>query len=285
MNSITILPMKIEKCIQRYIGEKFEQDNLKAEFPNPLIREDVFDLLDKYCTVVYFPLENENNNGFHVTDMPFLNGDKRNFVFINTAQTIEKQVFTAAHELGHIWKVDDYVIENEDEVEDSSDIREKIINRFAATLLMPSDIFKETADSLIKELGIGKQTIKLSTELKLIVKLMNYFFAPKKAVIIRLLEHELIPNSIANLLTTEDKELNEVVNSYMEKLFSDYGYIKFENPSMKKWIKGLSEILDEAERKQVIPLQKIKHMRDTFDLKSIESSEQIDDMFNLTKGL
>ena len=57
-----------------------------------MLREDVLDLLDKFCTVVYFPLENEENNGFHMTGIPLADGSKHNFVFINTAQTISWQV-------------------------------------------------------------------------------------------------------------------------------------------------------------------------------------------------
>ena len=102
MNDYSILPNQVETCIQQLIKQKFQEENLQSIFPNRLLREDVLDLLDRYCTVVYYPLENEENNGFRVKDIPFANGSCHDFVFINTAQTLEKHVFTAAHELGHI---------------------------------------------------------------------------------------------------------------------------------------------------------------------------------------
>ena len=95
----------IKECVKEYRAE------IKAKFPNKLLREDVLDLLEDYCKVVYYPLEKEANNGFHVADIPDKDGNPLTFVFINTAQTLEKQIFTAAHELGHIWRVDDYVAE------------------------------------------------------------------------------------------------------------------------------------------------------------------------------
>jgi len=98
--------------ITHFINEKRESQILKTKFPNQLLREDVLDLLDMYCTVIYYPLENESNNGFHITGIPHKNGEEQHFVYINTSQTIEKQIFTAAHELGHIWEVDSYVLEH-----------------------------------------------------------------------------------------------------------------------------------------------------------------------------
>ena len=136
MNDFSILPNQVEICIQQLIEQKFQEENLHSMFPNRLLREDVLDLLDRYCTVVYYPLEEEENNGFRVKDIPFSDGSYHDFVFINTAQTLEKQAFTAAHELGHIWNVDRYVIEH---CGISSELAEPIINRFAAVLLMPKE--------------------------------------------------------------------------------------------------------------------------------------------------
>ena len=102
MNDFSILPNQVEECIRQLIDQRFQEENLYSLFPNRLLREDVLDLLDRYCTVVYYPLEGEGNNGFRVKDIPFADGSRHDFVFINTAQTLEKQAFTAAHELGHI---------------------------------------------------------------------------------------------------------------------------------------------------------------------------------------
>lgn len=33
-------------------------------------------------------------------------------MYINTSKVLQEQVWTAAHELGHVWKVDQYVQDN-----------------------------------------------------------------------------------------------------------------------------------------------------------------------------
>ena len=33
-----------------------------------IIRDDIFGMLEKYCTVIYYPLENESNCGFMLTE-------------------------------------------------------------------------------------------------------------------------------------------------------------------------------------------------------------------------
>jgi hypothetical protein len=61
------LPSDVVDLIVKFIKEKRESSDLKTKFPNSLLRTDVLDLLDIYCTVIYYPLENESNNGFHIT--------------------------------------------------------------------------------------------------------------------------------------------------------------------------------------------------------------------------
>ena len=72
MNDFTILSNQVETCIQELIDQTFQNEDLRNIFPNRLLREDVLDLLDRYCTVVYYPLEEEErNNGFRIKEIPF----------------------------------------------------------------------------------------------------------------------------------------------------------------------------------------------------------------------
>ena len=50
------LDAEIEQEVKNFIDEKFECTELRQEFPNLLLRKDVLDLLDKYCTVIYLSL-------------------------------------------------------------------------------------------------------------------------------------------------------------------------------------------------------------------------------------
>lgn len=258
------LNMDVEKELNNFIQEKMKNENLETIFPNRLLREDVLDLLERFCIVIYYPLSGEENNGFHVNDMP-LGGENREFVFINTAQTMEKQVFTAAHELGHIWRVDDFAVKR-GLIDNTPDKREKIINRFAATLLIPEDdfrrIFKETYSKYENENG----KITIINLIHIIVVLMNHFFVPEKAIICRLVELKYLQPNIADLLIGEASDLKEIIDNTVKLIIKNSGYVKFQKPSNKKWIKGLPELLERAENQNLVSRQKIDQMRELFGL-------------------
>ena len=272
MSEIFVLPFEIEETIKSFIDEKFEKDNLLVHFQNPLLREDMLELLDKYCTVVYYPIENEVNNGFRLKDMPFANGTYQDFVFINTAQTMEKQVFTAAHELGHIWNVDEIVIKAHN-LTDTPDMREHIINRFAAVLLMPAQQFGVSVQTGLKTLGENEtRTITYVNLLRMIVVLMNQFFAPMKAVVLRLIELKFFRNNVASVLFGYDTIPAEVFANRICELCVEYGYTNLLKPTNKKWIEGLAQKLDIAEKNKLVSQNKIMVMREKFGLSQTASA-------------
>lgn len=285
MGEIVILPLEIEETIKNFINVKFAQDNLSVLFQNPLLREEVLDLLDRYCTVVYYPIDDTCNNGFRLKKMPFADGTYQDFVFINTAQTLEKQVFTAAHELGHIWNVDEVVLK-EHPLEDTTDMREHIINRFAALLLMPDDKFSISVQTGLKEYGEqGKKTITYVNLLRMIVRLMNHFFAPMKAVVLRLVELKFFRDDIAKVLLGYDDIPAEVFVDQVHELCVEYGYTNLLNPSRKKYIEGLAQKLDIAERNNLISSNKIRVMREKFSLPASSSRLGLDDVVSIdTQG-
>lgn len=286
MGNINILPLEVEHSLKSFIDKKFEEDNLRDFFQNSLLRDDVLELLDRYCTVVYYPLENEGNNGFHVTEVPFVDGTRHNFVFINTAQTIEKQVFTAAHELGHIWNVDEYVI-RELSLEASTEMRELIINRFAAILLIPYENFSTAVRAGLKALGNNDgKTITFENLLKLVVTLMNQFYVPMKAIVLRLVETSFFKSDFAELFLGYDKIPEEFFTQRVKELVIEMGYTKFIHPSRKKWIEGLAEKLDIAEREGLVSSSKIAHMREKFDLKGTTTTvPELDIPLDTQEGL
>lgn len=281
MGEIVILPLEIEKTIINFIKTKFQQDNLSVLFQNPLLREEVLDLLDRYCTVVYYPVDDTGNNGFRLKRMPFADGTRQDFVFINTAQTLEKQVFTAAHELGHIWNVDEVVIK-EHNLEDTTDMREHIINRFAAILLMPDDKFGISVRAGLKEYGEqGKKTITYVNLLRMIVGLVNHFFAPMKAVVLRLVELKFFREDVAKVLLGYDDITAEVFAERIHELCVECGYTNLLNPSRKKYIEGLAQKLDIAERNNLVSPNKIRVMREKFGLPASSGELGLDDIISL----
>lgn len=266
-----VLPEEYEKCLEQYKNEKFEEHHLKDRFPNQILRDSTLELLDYFCTVIYYPLpDNENNQGFHISGLPFLNGDKEHFVFINTAQTGEKQVFTAAHELGHVWKVDDYACKhvNTDTPLSISevDLREHIISRFAAMLLMPRDLFLTSTEEALRDMNLENGNIGLLDFLKLIVILMNKFFVPMKAVVLRMVETDIISKKSAEIILNEDAIPEHEICSIVEHIISDLGYVQFKKSYQKKHIEGLAELLDKAENLGCIAQSKIDNIRNAFEL-------------------
>ena len=266
MNSYTPLPIEIEKDITVFIENNLVDDWCK--YIKEPIKDKVLDLLDTLCEVIYYPLEQEENNGFRLTDMPFLNGSKRDFVYINTAQTTEKQVFTAAHELGHIWAIDNYIFEKKDQysiaLEDAD--RESIINRFAAILLMPKSTFLSKFNRAYDAYVGEKKRIAVFDLFRIIVVLMDEFFAPYKSVVMRLYELDITDEKLTRLLLGEDGIEKESIKLVQQKIIADLGFVQFQKPTMKKWIAGLAEKLDTAEKEQVISKKKIETMRAIFDL-------------------
>ena len=259
------LPENVVDFITQIIKEKRESEELKTKFPNKLLREDVLDLLDIYCTVIYYPVEDKSNNGFHITGIPDKSGKDHHFVYINTSQTIEKQIFTAAHELGHVWEVDTCVLNQCGE--DLADFcGEDIINRFAAELLMPKEEFLAVFDNECEKLVGDDGKLSLGNFLKIIATIMNHFFVPQKAVIYRLFELERIHIQILELLLGENAISEESISNFINEIMKENGHIRFLTPTKKKWIDGLAELLENAEKNDTISASKIEKMRQTFDL-------------------
>lgn len=278
-NSIKLSAETVD-CIKDLISNKFESDKLKNEFPNLLLREDTLALLDKYCTVIYYPLADEDNNGFHITGIIDFNGTEQHFVFINTAQTIEKQVFTAAHELGHAWKVDEYVA-NKLSLSLDSNMSEQIINRFAAELLIPEDTFRTSFELEFKryQAPIGK--ITRANMLKVIVGLMNQFFAPMKAILYRCFELDILDKSTVELLLGNSIIKEDIIKEKVSEIIQENGYVNFQKPTNKKWIEGLANLLEQAEKQSSVSSVKIDKIRRQFDIKrEIINDDEMNEILN-----
>ena len=274
MNSLNVLPYEYERWLCQCKDTLLKKHNVYDSISGQLIRGKVLELLDKFCIVVYYPIPEDRNNGFHITDIPFLKSEPQHFVFINTAQTIEKQAFTAAHELGHIWKVDELVYELSSHTVKAES--EQVISRFAAILLMPEKEFNSEAAKILNELNINGNHIDFMNFIKLVVKLMDIFFAPYKSIIIRMVELNMLTSESAEAVLCCDEETQKEIETIINQTISDFGYVDFEKPTNKKWIDGLSSLLDEAEQNGCVSQTKIDSIRKKFELKKHISFERKD---------
>ena len=60
---------EMDKVIQNIV------DEIKQEciIENTAIRDDIFGILENQCTVVYFPIEDQKNRGFHIKKLFIIN--------------------------------------------------------------------------------------------------------------------------------------------------------------------------------------------------------------------
>ncbi|MBQ7628148.1 MAG: ImmA/IrrE family metallo-endopeptidase [Clostridiales bacterium] len=257
---------EIVKEIVSVLEDKLKSSGLLNKYPNRVLRGDIVEILDELCTVVYYPLEKDSNNGFHRIIRS--KGEAIHFVYINTAQTIDKQVFTAAHELGHLWEVDKIVVDRLGDrinVECNPSINEEIINRFAAELLMPKNEFVNCLKELIKENEVGSE-IAVTDLIKIVVQLMDRFLVPFKAVLLRFGEIGVLSSEDVDGLLHDYNNPSGLIYSTVNRFIDLLGYTELRSPYPKKYIKDFAEMLAEAEAKHTLSDEKIKALREEFGI-------------------
>lgn len=282
LDKIVDLPVDKVETLKKIITDRREHLRAEGLYINDIVREDIFGILDHYCTVVYFPLpRDEENDGFHVT-MPVdykPDGDTEHFVFLNTRKPIEKQVFAAAHELGHIWvPVDCFWDEGLEAIlPQTPDNLDAIMNRFAAELLIPSDWFQKSAkEQLDRYTRQGK--IFITDVIRVVASLMNQFCVPAQAVICRFYETQLMRKEVCQSLLTgpddwDTHEYEVFFKSTLEKCLVEGGYTMLLQSSEKKGIKDFPEVLNKMEEKRLFSEQKINRLRDKLGIPKINDEK------------
>lgn len=238
---------------------------------NEIIRDDVFKILEKYCTVLYYPIEDEINCGFHIKKI--VNDELKEFVYINSAKTMADQVFTAAHELGHIWNVAQHVWEaTGQEGELCLKDEEDITNRFAAELLMPTEMFRKTFAEHLKNEKLDIKNVKLGDLVKLIVLQMNDYLVPYDAVRKRLHETNIITDAGRDFLKQEDVR-NSVLDA-VEKHINEINTILGEK-TFTTTITGIRNLLEEAEQKGTLDSYSIDKIKSDFNIEEVTAEAQL----------
>jgi len=270
---VTLIRSFLEVCIKEKVA---------PHYVNKLLRDDIMSILENNSIVVYYPLEDEANNGF-LTRGFILYGESetRDFVFINTAKDTEMQAFAAAHELGHIWGLVEFFETNGIILD--AEMEERVMNRFAAELMIPEEHFRKLFVELIlknhDDLSAQKTKVDPPLFFQIIAELMNEFFVPDKAIILRLLELNFISASTAEFIINElEKPDGTNVRKLIEKAIQDAGYTKLLKPTNKKWINDLPELLERAEKKETLTKSKIDTMRAKFEIVQETYSVNLNDI-------
>ena len=268
------------------IDAKRKDSELENFFINPILKEDIFNILDACCTVIYYPFEQEENDGFHISLPVDYNSQKlEHFVFINTEKHLDKQVFTVGHELGHLWEVADIIWDEDfkEILEDTDENIEAAMNRFAAELLVPKDLFLKMARTQLRSNQEPNGKIKLLNVIRVIASLMNEFCVPKQAIIRRFYEVGCFSEKTCRMLWMGPEGINsrdyqKDFTKALEACIREGGYTRLESRTRKKGIKDFPKILSEVERKQIFSIDKVKYFRNEFDIPEIQLKEENQDV-------
>ncbi len=241
---------------------------------NTIIKDDIFRILERHCIVVYYPFpEEKKNRGFHIKR--FMNGDLKDFVYINTAHNTAEQIFAAAHELGHVWRVVDKVwdiLGSDEEITD--EIEEKIVGRFAAELLMPEAEFKKTFFVHLEELNLKTTHIRREEIIRVMVMQMSDYMVPYEAVRRRMIETHIISDSIGKMLSfEEDHWINDIVESYLKDINT-----AIKTTSMNKSIPGLRDLIEKAEHSGAVSEYVLSKIKEDFSVEGVDITDQIIDL-------
>lgn len=257
--------MTFDETINEAIEELVRDIKEENGIVNEIIRDDVFSILQDCCTVLYYPLQGEEGDGCDGCHLQKpVKTKMEQFVFINTMNTRERQAFSAAHELGHIWNVDTRIKQKFPCREIDT---EEVVNRFAAELLMPKRYFENAIEIQLKKMRYVGPKMDMFTMVRLIAYLMNYFFVPYKAVVRRM-------NEIGRL----NEKDNDFVFKYKDSsllrgVINAEQYTRLGIVNKLKSMDNLQEYLQMAEEKGLFSEKKINNIRTDFGIERVKEDD------------
>lgn len=247
------------------IKEFLQKKLLEKGYDNAVIpiRDDVFEILRKECALLYYPLEDDKVKGCHTERK--VGENTRQLVFINTSKKIEEQTWTAAHELGHVWHVEKKVKSFE---EISS---EDIVNRFAAELLLPEELFEKSFKRVIEELNVDEENLLLSEFIHIITFLMNDFCAPYKAIIRRFVELGKIERG------NEEDYINRFKKNieYHELLQKKYYYTRIGKDKKACNMEHIEDDIEKLLSNDIISKKRAQNLKKSFKIPDKQKSSDV----------
>lgn len=176
-----------------------------------IIQDDIFSILRNFAE--------KNKNHLELIKLPIQDDDfcaftcirsGEFFTVLNSSLPLSKQIYAAAHELYHVYC---YVSDQDDRLTHSGSLltaehldeetvtqEDMEANAFAALLLVPSAALIEQMDVY----DIDRRNIGLND----VVKLMDIFAVPFKAIVLRMLEENILDERAAEQMIQEGTEEN-----------------------------------------------------------------------------
>ena len=174
-----------------------------------IIQDDIFNIAKNYARrkqkeleIIRIPIEDDELWAFTLVKYDTI------FVCVNAKLPLNKQIFAMAHELYHIYcyieknsslVLDGNMVLQTEIMDNDGKCREDLeANAFAGLLLMPKDFLISQMDIY----DINGATITVDD----VIKLMDIFAIPYRAVVLRLIESEIISPSYGDKLLKESSE-------------------------------------------------------------------------------
>lgn len=216
--------------IMNEVGRIRKEYRLNANAP---IGDYIFNILEKECILVEWS-EDEQLDLDGLSTEKVVNGRLETIVYINSAKSKEKQNFCAAHELGHRHKLDRLIRDDfPDDVILHDDI-EDIMNRFAAELMMPEADFRRRSYTYCKayqQTIKKKKVISFKNILVMTVQLMNFYYMPYKAVVLRFGEIDFFSDDFVNVLLKFEKSSDG--RQIVDQIIRQQGITRLRTPDHK----------------------------------------------------
>lgn len=246
------------RLIQKFIKNKKQEEGIYQK----VVKEDVFDILQGQCTVLYYNLD-DAIDGCHI-NKPMHDGSMRPFVFINTEKNVQEQVWSAAHELGHVWEVDAYVRKHMT----SEETTEDIVSRFAAEFMMPEKEFAAEIHRKLNQFSYTGKSMPVDMMMELIAYLMNTFCTPYKSIVKRFIEMGYVKSETFEVLDKyrDSENLNRVIQE------NQYSRLGKERPVYA--IENFPKDLQIVEEKQLMGQRKIEKIREIMHIEKAELGEE-----------
>ncbi len=202
----------IKECIFRNDKEQFNNIEDKAigfadryVGSGVIIQGNIFNIIENYdrnVALLLFPIPDDEICGF------ICNYKGELFIYVNTNLPLEKQIFTAAHELYHLLFNRDQLENGYSHLIKQDDLNgkqeERAANLFAALLLVPRTLLKEQIEIL--------KTDPANLNLLDIIRLMDVFAVPYKTMVLRLYETGILKDKEADKwLQVPDRDEREGV--------------------------------------------------------------------------
>lgn len=263
----THLSKEIVAIIRKEIGKL----RAKNDVVNTVLRNDVFALLESQnCTVLYYPLD-DSIEGFRTRK--YVAGKDEEFIYINTAKPEDIQIFTAAHELGHLVNIDSIICDELAIENASKKVCEDIIDRFAAELLMEEETFIRTFNRQVHDHVDDKGMISGRNMIKTIVFLMDFFMVPYDAVVRRLAETRRIGENEKNYLLSRENISESLIGKMIEE-----GKFKRLKPTGIKSFGDLSKFLKKLDYAGEINERRMREIMKIFDIKEFEDNTEVENI-------